>query len=683
VERAVLETASDRYVILEYLAEGGMGAIYLGKKLGVDGFEKEVVLKQLLPELTRQQRFIDLFLREARISASLDHANIVRTVDLVHTGDDYFMILEYVRGADLRTLLRRAKRRSARFSPAAGLFIAHEILEALHYAHGKTGIDGSPLGLIHRDVSPSNILISGAGEVKLSDFGIAKASSHRSIFYKVKGKVGYMSPEQARGEPVDARSDLFSLAVVLYEVLVGERVYVGDLMSAAAQIYAQKVVPPSKKRKELPAELDDVILKAMALDPERRYQTAEDFQEALHRVATRHRLLCNATEFATQMRALAGDDPASWLKLETLGFDDSQAIHSGTAIVPPDDDDDDDGHEFSRVPSTASRRPGQTLDRPRSLIAPLAARSADVRAPLDDDDDEDETTKAKDVGDSLPLSPLRPQKSEKNATSTAAKRGGLYDDDVETAARLPPADSDGTEVPDEGETFVRPPSPTVSPARSRADSGALGPGFGTPEDQLEEEERWDRASRSANPSTRAAALTGGRCAGVRRIWPAAVVLGAIGVGVAAVVALGGPEVEVVDPVIPPSVSVATPPPAVPLAAVAAPTTPAPPSSSATLPAPSTTAPTATTATPTSTPTSTPTPTPAPAPPAAAHPATPPPTAASPSPSAPPSRPRPLKRDSKRDASIAPPKPKAAASPVQKPSAKPAAKPVKLFPTPLR
>src|SRR5262249_10264168 len=177
MERAVLQTPLDRYVIVEYLAEGGMGAIYLGKKLGVDGFEKEVVLKQLLPEFTREPKFIDLFLREARLSASLDHNNIVRTVDLVNAGDDYFMVMEYVRGADLRTLMRRARRRHKRFTPQAAVFIGHEILEALSYAHGKSGTDGKALHLIHRDVSPSNILVSGAGEVKLTDFGIAKANT--------------------------------------------------------------------------------------------------------------------------------------------------------------------------------------------------------------------------------------------------------------------------------------------------------------------------------------------------------------------------------------------------------------------------------------------------------------------------------------------------------------------------
>ncbi len=311
-----------------------MGAIYLGKKLGVGGFEKEVVLKQLLPEFTQQPKFIDLFLREARLSASLEHANIVHTIDLVNAGTDYFMVMEYVKGADLRTLLKRVRRKHKRFSPAAGVFIGHEILEALSYAHQKSAHDGRPLNLIHRDISPSNILLSGAGEVKLTDFGIAKASTHRSVFYKVKGKVGYMSPEQARGEPVDARSDLFSLGVVLYEVLVGERLFVGDIMSSASQIYAQPIQPPSQKRPEIPADLDAVILKALSLDPAGRFQSAEEFSESLSRVGTRHRLIVGASEMSTHLKSIAGEDASMWLKMETLGPDRNESTQAhGTSVL--------------------------------------------------------------------------------------------------------------------------------------------------------------------------------------------------------------------------------------------------------------------------------------------------------------------------------------------------------------
>jgi serine/threonine protein kinase len=301
-ERLSVGTAMDRYVVLEYLAEGGMGAIYLGKKLGAGGFEKEVVLKQLLPEFTQQPEFIDLFLREARLSATLDHANIVHTIDLVNAGDQYFIVMEYVRGGDLRTLLKRAKRRKKRLAPAAGLFIGRELLGALAYAHQKIGNDGKPLGLIHRDVSPSNVLVSGTGEVKLTDFGIAKASTHRSVFYRVKGKVGYMSPEQARGETLDPRSDLYSVAVCLYEMLTGERLFVAaGLTTSADEMYAQPVPAVSRKRPGLAKDLDKVMFKALAVDRAERYQSAGEFQEALLRVAHRNGLMMSATDLARHL----------------------------------------------------------------------------------------------------------------------------------------------------------------------------------------------------------------------------------------------------------------------------------------------------------------------------------------------------------------------------------------------
>src|SRR5436190_2999606 len=157
-----------KYRIERYLAEGGMGAIYLGKKIGAGGFEKEVVLKQLLPEFTSRPEFRDLFFREAKISATLDHVNIVRTFDLVATDDALFIVMEYVRGADLRTIAWRARLKRRALSPRAVLHVAMETLAGLEYAHGRRAADGAPLGIIHRDVSPSNILCSAQGDVKLS-----------------------------------------------------------------------------------------------------------------------------------------------------------------------------------------------------------------------------------------------------------------------------------------------------------------------------------------------------------------------------------------------------------------------------------------------------------------------------------------------------------------------------------
>jgi serine/threonine-protein kinase len=499
LDRAVVETASDRYVIVEYIAEGGMGAIYLGKKIGVGGFEKEVVLKQLLPEFTREPKFIDLFVREARLSASLDHANIVRTVDFVADGEDYFMVMEYVRGGDLRTLTRRARRRHERFPPQAALFIAHEILEALAYAHSRLGPDGRPVSLIHRDVSPSNILLSGAGEVKLTDFGIAKASTHRSVFFKVKGKVGYMSPEQARGETLDARSDLFSLAVVLYESLVGERLFVGDLMSTAAVIYAQPIAPPSARRPELPEELDAVLLKALSLDRRGRYQTAEELQDALQRVASRKRLLCGASEMASILKQMCGEDPGQWLRMESLPADDTHgtAVLTGGGSSSLDDDFDDD--------DATSNRSAPRLPKKKELTSVITLAAPPAQAPSFLDGESKRTT----IVRSSAEPPPPPQPS----------------------LALPPPRA---RIPSGAQTLVRTPEETLSPPPG-PDAPTAAPLLPPP---------------LPRPVARPTAVSRTPVARPARLWPVLVVLLLIGVGVALGVAFSGPELEVIDPVLP-------------------------------------------------------------------------------------------------------------------------------------
>lgn len=327
----------DRYVVLEHLSEGGMGAIYVGKKLGAGGFEMEVVLKQLLPEFTQQEEFIDLFLREAKISATLDHANIVHTIDLVTAGGEYFIVMEYLPGGDLRTLLKRAKRRGKRFSPAAAIYICREVLSALAYAHTKRDFDGQPLRLIHRDVSPSNILVSYAGECKLTDFGIAKAATHNSLFYKVKGKIGYMSPEQAKSESLDHRSDLYSLAVCLYEVLTGERLFVhAGITTSADEIYSQPIPQVSRKVPGLTPDLDKIMAKALSLDPDTRYQTASEFQEALTRCAHRNGLLMSAPELARELLDACGPIE-QWRDDDG---DEDMGPRAGTELYDPASDPD-------------------------------------------------------------------------------------------------------------------------------------------------------------------------------------------------------------------------------------------------------------------------------------------------------------------------------------------------------
>jgi eukaryotic-like serine/threonine-protein kinase len=363
----------DRYVVLEHLSEGGMGAIYVGKKLGAGGFEMQVVLKQLLPEFTQQEEFIDLFLREAKLSATLDHANIVHTIDLVTAGGEYFIVMEYLPGGDLRTLLKKAKRRGKRFSPAAAIHISREVLSALAYAHVKRDLDGNPLRLIHRDVSPSNILVSHAGEVKLTDFGIAKAATHNSLFYKVKGKIGYMSPEQARSEQLDHRSDLYSLAVCMYEVLTGERLFVhAGLTTSADEIYSQPVPLVSRKVPGLTTDLDAIMRKALALSPDDRFQTAGEFQEALTRCAHRNGLLVSAPEVARELVDRCGP-PDQWRGDDD--DDDLGYVHRAATEVydgrgeAEDEEDEAFAASASSGLFSVSRHSSSRISRPRTELA--------------------------------------------------------------------------------------------------------------------------------------------------------------------------------------------------------------------------------------------------------------------------------------------------------------------------
>jgi len=358
-----------------------MGAIYVGKKIGPGGFEKEVVLKQLLPEFTSRPEFRDLFFREAKISATLDHQNIVRTFDLVNSNDRLFIVMEYVRGADLRTIAWRARRRKP-LSVKAILHVGLEILAGLAYAHGRRSPTGEPLGIIHRDLSPSNILCSGEGEVKLSDFGIAKAVTYSSVFYRVRGKVGYMSPEMAHNQPIDARSDLFSLGVSIYETLIGERIYTGDLNTPPEKIYAQTVPPLQSKCPGLPQEFQGVLDRALTIDPEDRFRDAEAFGMALRQVASAHGLLYSASELAVELREIMGASPENWLtdprdQSRNARLGQAQGFVSGKSdsLVEPGSAIENTGEEALENVATPPARPSGTLATSKVSEPPVAART--------------------------------------------------------------------------------------------------------------------------------------------------------------------------------------------------------------------------------------------------------------------------------------------------------------------
>ncbi|MDY7233201.1 serine/threonine protein kinase [Hyalangium rubrum] len=279
-------TTFGKYLLLERINVGGMAEVFIAKAFGVEGFERFLAIKKILPTMAEDQEFITMFIDEARISVQLNHANVVHIHELGKYDETYFIAMEYVAGRDLRTILERYRRRKEIMPTAQAVFVASKMCEGLDYAHRKKDARGQDLGIIHRDVSPQNILVSYEGEVKIIDFGIAKAAnrSQKTQAGILKGKFGYMSPEQVRGMPIDRRSDIFAVGVILYEMLTGEKLFVGESdFSTLEKVRNAEVPLPRQFNPNVPAGLEKVVLKALAREPEDRYQWASDLQEDLMR----------------------------------------------------------------------------------------------------------------------------------------------------------------------------------------------------------------------------------------------------------------------------------------------------------------------------------------------------------------------------------------------------------------
>jgi eukaryotic-like serine/threonine-protein kinase len=279
-------TIFGKYLLLERVNVGGMAEVFIAKAFGVEGFERILAIKKILPTMAEDDEFIRMFIDEARISAQLSHANVVHINELGLSDGTYYIAMEYVSGRDLRTLQERYRRRKEIMPIAQAAFITCKVCEGLDYAHRKKDAHGEDLGIIHRDVSPQNILISYEGEVKIIDFGIAKAAnrSQKTQAGILKGKFGYMSPEQVRGLPIDRRSDVFAVGVMLYEMLTGEKLFVGESdFSTLEKVRTTDVPSPSRFNPNVPPGLEKVVLKALAREVEDRYQWAQDMQEDLMR----------------------------------------------------------------------------------------------------------------------------------------------------------------------------------------------------------------------------------------------------------------------------------------------------------------------------------------------------------------------------------------------------------------
>jgi serine/threonine protein kinase len=274
------------YRLVQQIAVGGMAEIYLAQQIGIGGFEKHLALKVIHPNFAEDEHFIKMLIDEAKIAGQLQHVNIGQIIDLGQIGQTYYIAMEFVDGRDLFRLLRRASEQGIEMPIELAAYVAREVCAALDYAHNKQDDFGHPLGIIHRDISPQNVLISYSGEVKLVDFGIAKAQQRvqQTAAGVIKGKYYYMSPEQAWGDPIDHRTDVFSTGIVLYEMLVGQMLYLEDNLAVLLdRVRKAEIAKPRALRKNLPPELEQIVMKALERKPDDRFQTAHDFGEALQR----------------------------------------------------------------------------------------------------------------------------------------------------------------------------------------------------------------------------------------------------------------------------------------------------------------------------------------------------------------------------------------------------------------
>jgi len=272
-----------QYELLERIAVGGMAEVYRGRVAGAEGFEKLVAIKRVLPEFARDERFISMLLTEARIHSALSHRNIVQIHDLGISEDgEYFIVLEYVEGHDLRAVIEAATKLEVQIPDAIALHIADELAQALHFAHELKDAQGHALGIIHRDVSPSNVLLSNSGEVKLSDFGIAKRQQDHSVVGALKGNLVYMSPEQARKATVDRRTDVFSLGAVLFEMLTGQKLRdITNEVDGWRDVASGKIRSVREARPDIPDGFEALLNRALAADPADRFPDAASFGAAI------------------------------------------------------------------------------------------------------------------------------------------------------------------------------------------------------------------------------------------------------------------------------------------------------------------------------------------------------------------------------------------------------------------
>jgi serine/threonine-protein kinase len=345
--------ASERYQIVRKLDSGGMAEVYQGILTAGHGVEKPVAIKRVLPHLAKNEKFIKMFIDEARLSMRMSHANIVQMFDIGMSNDTYFLVMEFVDGANLKTILEATRARGASMPMEYAIWVMVEVCKGLDYAHALTDRDGNQLGIVHRDISPPNILISKRGEVKIVDFGLAKAGTQleKTDPGVVKGKFSYLSPELAHGQEPDARSDIFAVGILLFELLTGKRLFYGETDYATIQLVRAARVPRlSAINPRVAADLEAIVLRALARDPAARYQSGQELGSDLAQYLFAHGQRVTAFDIAklvTEITATTAPKRAepslidALIQEEILRFtslDPSVSPQGGQQLSPGGDD---------------------------------------------------------------------------------------------------------------------------------------------------------------------------------------------------------------------------------------------------------------------------------------------------------------------------------------------------------
>jgi serine/threonine protein kinase len=302
-----MASVHQRYRILEKIDAGGMAEIYRAAATSIEGFERAVAIKRILPSLTQNEKFLGMFLDEARLSMQLTHANIVQILDIGKVEETFFIAMELIDGWNLRRIMQRSVDVLRPLPVPVACYMAMEIAKALAYAHEKTDASGQSLGIVHRDVSPPNVLVSKQGEVKLTDFGLARAASNVQVSETdvVKGKFAYLSPEVVDGKPADPRADIYSVGIILWEMLCGRKLFAGKTDLETVDLVRKGEIPkPSTLRPDADDDLDRIVLRVLARNPKRRYQTAREFEQELADYLFKHNLRATSSDCATCLRDL-------------------------------------------------------------------------------------------------------------------------------------------------------------------------------------------------------------------------------------------------------------------------------------------------------------------------------------------------------------------------------------------